>query len=179
MANASELADDLRELKDDLPEALSDASKQGLERTERTSKSTIRSKDIEYEGDLRRSHRIVPNDNGGHTLKVGGSAAPHATLTEFGTGTHFEQYTGETQFGPYDAPSLGPTLIQNISEWVDKKGIQANHVPQSDLGYVIAVSIANSGTSRQPYLGPAWFATEDDVKKEHRRAVNKAVQGFY
>lgn len=176
MSSGAELAADYREFKDDLEDNLSDASRVGLEETERTSKGIIRANDAQASGDLLDSHRIVPNEHGGHTLKVGGREAPHAPLVEMGTGSEYKQYTGETTFGPYDAPSLGPNLIQNIEEWVDRKGIQANHVPQSDLGYVIALSIAESGTSRQPFLGPAWFMTKDDVKNEHRRAVKKSVR---
>lgn len=85
--------------------------------------------------------------------------ANYAADVELGTGV----------YGPQGQPSNNLPPVLDILQWIRVKRIQPNDPKMSerDLAWVIAKSIASTGTKPQPYVGPA--AT--DNRADARRSV--------
>lgn len=122
------------------------------------------------------------------TVSAGGPEAPYVPFVEFGTGNRTERtWKGSSNLAldplayppgfPYSAPDISPGMVANIIEWVETKPV----VPQDDispreLGYRIAATIAEEGTYAHPFLRPAWFHNELQIKQAARNALSKATR---
>lgn len=121
-------------------------------------------------------------------VSAGGPMAPYAPFVEFGTGSRTERtWKGASNLNvdptayppnfPYSAPSMGPGMVANIIEWVRTKPvIPSDEMTQEELGHRIAASIAEKGTYAHPFMRPAWFHNELQVRQAARNALSKAVR---
>jgi len=118
--------------------------------------------------------------------------APYAAVVEYGSGDRRERSgpdaipfvpigadEGRPAQYPFDSPDIKNIsgFAYYIEQWMRAKGIQ----PDGDRTYrqsslAIAKVINDRGTYAHPYLRPAWFDNELQVKKAARNAVRNAVR---
>jgi len=116
------------------------------------------------------------------------SIAPYAAIVEFGTGT-YDEWRGSRHVGPpvgdemppqypFDTPSESelPMIASYIKQWMIAKGIQPEKGSIQASSMAIASKIVDQGQYAHPYLRPAWFDNELQVKKAARNAVRNAVR---
>lgn len=152
-------------------------------------------RDADWRGKLARSLSMdVRSDSGGPTLvvSVGGENpnADYAPYVEFGTGSRTEETTNRAPTTglimepgsyppswPYDAPGMSPGLVANIISWVETKPVEPDdpNMTDEELGYLISSVIAEEGTYAHPFLRPAWFENERQIRQAARTAIRKAT----
>jgi len=114
--------------------------------------------------------------------------APYAAIVEFGTG-RYDEWRGSRPVGPpvgdemppqypFDTPSESelPIIASYIKQWMIAKGIQPEKGSIQASSMAIASKIVDQGQYAHPYLRPAWFDSELQVKKAARNAVRNAVR---
>lgn len=93
------------------------------------------------------------------------AGAQHAHYVELGTG----------RFGPNGTPSgkISPAMVANLADWIDVKNIEPDDPSMSDadLAWLIAQSIARSGTPQQPFFAP----TLDELSVRGSLLMNQAI----
>lgn len=116
------------------------------------------------------------------------SIAPYAAIVEFGTG-RYDEWRGSKKAGPptgdemppqypFDTPSESqlPIIASYIKQWMIEKGIQPEKGSIQASSMAIASKIVDQGQYAHPYLRPAWFDNELQVKRAARNAVRNAVR---
>lgn len=116
------------------------------------------------------------------------SIAPYAAIVEFGSGTRTSNEwidapsakppeTFPSQY-PFDAPDIENVsgFAYFIEQWMREKGITPKYDSYRASALAIAKTINERGTYAHPYLRPAWFDNELQVKKAARNAVRNAVR---
>lgn len=147
--------------------------------------------DADYSGNLKRSLSLdVERTPDGPKLTIGTNAAiaPYAPFVEFGTGSRTEQTFGASlptyepdsyppNF-PYESPAMSEGLVRNIVEWVQEKPVipRDDSMTQKDLGFAIAATIVNKGTYAHPFMRPAWFQHELEIRQAAQNALGKVVR---
>lgn len=114
--------------------------------------------------------------------------APYAAIVEFGSGTRSDvAWRGSVKAGPPDQyppdyPFNAPD-IDNLSgfayfieQWMREKGVTPKYGSYRASALAIAKVINDRGNYAHPYLRPAWFDNELQVKKAARNAVRNAVR---
>ena len=118
------------------------------------------------------------------------SIAPYAAVVEFGSGPNSNiSWKGSRQMPPPDADDTPPGYpfsapdIDNISgfayyieQWMKKKGVPPKYDSYRASALAIAKAIDQHGNYAHPYLRPAWFDNELQIKKAARNAVRNAVR---
>ena len=94
--------------------------------------------------------------------------ADYSVMVEEGTGTH----------GPEKQASGRMPPVNQIRDWVKDKHLVPNDPTMSpaNLAFVIARSIAEGGTRKQPYLGPAFEVHKDAIAREIDAAIDAAIE---
>lgn len=120
---------------------------------------------------------------GEHRIRI--IASPHyAPYVEYGTGSRgriTDPYPDHKQF---NAPGLmdgqpPPGLLRNIHRWVmTKPGFIGpfGGISRDQVAYLIARTIARIGTNAHPYMRPAWFANEVQLRQAVRMEVKRTVR---
>lgn len=149
--------------------------------------------------------RVRDDDNMEFAVGVPLSKAPYAAIVEFGSGsrtnTPWEQSRGyglgsgtgsAVPLGfPFEAPDIPHDtenpynisgypkfagFVGHIEEWMKRKPVE----PQSGDLYTSAVAIAAAiiqhGNYAHPYLRPAWFDTERQIKRAADHALKNATR---
>jgi len=116
------------------------------------------------------------------------SIAPYAAIVEFGSGSRSDvAWRGSEKAGPPDQYPTGYPFsapdVDNISgfayyieQWMRAKGVTPKYDSYRASSLAIAKVIADRGNYAHPYLRPAWFDNELQVKKAARNAVRNAVR---
>ncbi len=117
------------------------------------------------------SSLLVNAINGIQTAPLEGlvlAATDYAQAVEEGTGVY-----GET-----GRPSGKMPPVANIMDWIKVRRIQPDDpdMDQKDLAFVIARSIARSGTPPQPFMTPAFEKHRDRFRRRVEAAVEMALQ---
>lgn len=140
------------------------------------------------------------------TVYVDTEMAAYAAVTEYGSGSHgtrsfsrgndvpsrWPTMDSQTPIGyPYEAPDFdynedNPAstdgypkfygFVKAIQEWMEEKNLQPHTGSTFISAAYIAASIVENGTFAHPYLRPAWFDNELQIKKQFRNAIRKAVR---
>jgi hypothetical protein len=121
------------------------------------------------------------------------SIAPYAAVVEWGSGrlsnTPFpesenvpsdwpaDSSSTPDQY-PFDAPSIGNIsgFAYYIEQWMRDKGIEPDTGSYRLSALKIAETINKVGTFAHPYLRPAYFDNERELKKAARKAVTNATR---
>lgn len=197
--NVYDVIGDLEDVKDDIEDEMMRGLRADMQRLAQRAKNNVRD-DADYTGQLLRSigHRVYKRNVSEKIVgrvRASGRIAPYAPLVEFGTGSHdlqtapgvdSEQPRPPMEGSPIDFPYAAPTittddqfkgLVGNIIEWVENKPVfpRNEDMTQEDLGYAIAASIVANGTYAHPFLQPAWFQTELEIRQGNRAALADAV----
>lgn len=114
--------------------------------------------------------------------------APYAAIVEFGSGSRTEnewpaapstkppeEYPSQFPFNAPDIDNLSGFAFY-IEQWMRTKGITPKYDSYRASALAIAKTIKDRGTYAHPYLRPAWFDNELQVKKAARNAVRNAVR---
>lgn len=116
------------------------------------------------------------------------SIAPYAAIVEFGSGRRSdvgfrgsakalppEEYPPQY---PFDAPDIDNLsgFAYFIEQWMRKKGVTPKYDSFRASALAIAKVINDRGNYAHPYLRPAWFDNELQVKRAARNAVRNAVR---
>lgn len=116
------------------------------------------------------------------------SIAPYAAIVEFGSGPRSDvAWRGAPNAGPPDEYPRGYPFrapdIDNISgfayyieQWMKEKGVTPQYGSYRASALAIAKSINDRGNYAHPYLRPAWFDNELQVKRAARNALRNAVR---
>jgi hypothetical protein len=131
--------------------------------------------------------------------------AAYAAIVEFGSGRRTnEPYSGATARGlgvgpgsavpagfPFESPDIdydeqdptntagNPTFygfVKYIEEWMREKPVQPQLGDYFVSAAYIAASIVEQGNYAHPYLRPAWFDNELQIKRAARNALKNAVR---
>lgn len=114
--------------------------------------------------------------------------APYAAIVEFGSGTRSDvAWRGAPNAAPPDEYPAGYPFsspdIDNISgfayyieQWMREKGVTPKYGSYRASALAIAKVIDQRGNYAHPYMRPAWFDNELQVKKAARNAVRNAVR---
>lgn len=116
------------------------------------------------------------------------SVAPYAAIVEFGSGSRSDvAWRGAPNAGPPDQypadyPFKSPN-IDNLSgfayfieQWMRTKGVTPKYGSYRASSLAIAKAIDDRGNYAHPYLRPAWFDNELQVKKAARNALRNATR---
>lgn len=192
--NIGDVIADVEDTKEDLHKNLKRTARTQMGAVQMQAKSNV-GLDAEWTGNLRTSISLDMDDRGDEiTVSVGTDSgrAPYAPFVEFGTGMRSAlSWSGSLPFlpadegttpppgFPYDAPTMGPGMVQNIIEWVETKPVipRDDDMSQRDVGFAIAAKIAEQGTYAHPFLRPAWFRQERIFNFAMRKAVRKTFRG--
>jgi len=157
--------------------------------------------DAELSGQLRsairmRTHQLRP---GKTRVKVGvrGSMVPYAAITELGSGNKTLETTDKApsqrvpnrpmdekpQGFPFKSPDISPdkrnpkflAMAGHIEDWMRQKGIQPEKGSYRASSLAIAHEIVTQGTYAHPFLRPAWFEHELEVRQMARQVVRDAA----
>lgn len=149
--------------------------------------------DADWKGRLRKSIKLdtdsISSTEDRVRVYADSDIASWAPFVEFGTGSR----TGETDGSsarfysesrldgqpigyPFDSPD-GPSsnLVGPILEWVQTKPIISSQ-PAIVVARKIAKTIVDVGTYAHPFLRPAWFQQERQIKRAAKQAVKDAVR---
>lgn len=90
-------------------------------------------------------------------------------------GKPVEQGTGI--YGPQGVPSGRMPPVQSILDWIRVKNVKPNDpdMSEEDLAFLIARSIAVTGTPPQPYAEPAFRHNKDQAMKRIDDAIDRLV----
>lgn len=187
-SNVDAVIADIEDTKEDLENYLRHEVRTAMEVVETDARILIES-DADWQGNLARSLSTDSSFEDGRisvSVSTGTGLAPYAPFVEFGTGSRTEQHArvfrGTTPERyppgfPYKAPDMSPGMIASIVEWVETKPIiPRNDITEKQLGYQIAATIAKKGTYAHPFMRPAWFQNELQVRQAARNAIRKAVR---
>ena len=153
---------------------------------------------------IKKQETVVDDQTLSFSVYTDATIAPYAALVEYGTGnkgnptqTRAESasVTGEMSRKPvdypYDSPSIplneeNPTdvsgypafagLVSTIQEWMTTKGISPNKGSTFVSAVFISKEIIENGTYGHPFMRPAWFETELQIKKAASNALRNAVR---
>jgi len=120
------------------------------------------------------------------------NVAPYAKMQEYGTGSYFGRggsWGYNVPVNPYEAPSFSVNLIRNIEGWIMLKPGFYGEQNYSPFGREDAIKVAYNiaeptkddpltGTPPQPFMRPAWFASEEQIKTDFHLRVKRAVARF-
>ncbi|WP_255680918.1 HK97-gp10 family putative phage morphogenesis protein [Natrinema sp. DC36] len=135
-----------------------------------------------------RSHGVKTEQRVGEMMFSVGTdkkIAPYAPFVEFGTGARSDEkgptsvLTGKPHEHPpgypYDSPDVSPSeLMGSILEWIKTKPIETDNIWAS--ARKISETIVKLGTYAHPFLRPAWFKHELNLKRAVRSAVKKTFR---
>lgn len=157
--------------------------------------------DAELSGQLRSALRIKryerEGENARHVVGVRGSMAPYAAIVELGTGNKTLETTEKapsqdvpnremddkpTGF-PFDSSDINPdkrnptftAFAGHIEDWMKEKGIQPEKPSYRASAFAIAYEIITEGTYAHPFLRPAWFEHELELRQAARQIVRDAA----
>lgn len=189
--NIGQVRRDIQDVKDDIRSDIPTAIVAAMQTLKSDMIASVKY-DSDWRGNLVRSIQshgvdVTPTGNGEYEISVGtdASIAPYAPFVEFGTGKRSGQHarampTSVDEYPegyPFDPPPMHPDLVDEIIEWVKTKPvIPKEDMSQEELGFTIAATIVEKGTYAHPFLRPAWFRNELQIKKAARNAVRKAVR---
>lgn len=116
------------------------------------------------------------------------SIAPYAAVVEFGSGSRSDVGWREAPNAgppsmyppryPFDAPNIDNIsgFAYYIEQWMREKGVPPEYGSYRTSALAIAKTIDDRGTYAHPYLRPAWFDNELQVKRAARNAVKNATR---
>lgn len=157
--------------------------------------------DAELSGQLRNALRMKryerTGENARHVVGVRGSMAPYAAIVELGTGNKTLETTDKapsqdvpnrpmdskpTGF-PFDSPDLDPdkrnpkflAFAGHIEDWMREKGIQPEKGSYRASSLAIAHEIIEEGTYAHPFLRPAWFNHDLELRQAAKQVVRDAA----
>lgn len=158
--------------------------------------------DAELSGQLRQSIRMRTSnyDTNRWQVKVGvrGNMVPYAAITELGSGNKTLETTQKapsqdvpnrtmdekpTGF-PFNAPRIEPdkrnpkflAFAGHIENWMRQKGIEPEKPSYRASALAIAHEIVTEGTYAHPFLRPAWFEHDLEVRQAARQVVRDAAK---
>jgi hypothetical protein len=159
--------------------------------------------DADYSGNLRSSIRTWSTDFGRegdkrHRVGVKSKAAKYAAIVELGTGNHTLQTTDKAPSQsvpnrqmdeppadfPFSAPTINPDpsnptfmgFVGYIEQWMRRKGITPEKGSYHASAMAISYSIIENGTYAHPFLRPAWFERELELRQLAQQVVRDATR---
>lgn len=109
---------------------------------------------------------------------------PYAAFVEYGVGPKgamTDPYPGHVQYktaGLIDG-NPPPALVRNITAWVLTKPSfigPFGPMDRNQVAWAIAKNIARVGTNAHPYMRPAWFQNEIQLRRAVQTAVRRTVR---
>jgi hypothetical protein len=158
--------------------------------------------DAELSGQLRQAIRLrkrrVEENRWRLTVGVGNNMADYAAIVELGTGDNTLTTTEKAPSKdvpnremdrppadfPFNSPNIrpekdNPTFLAfagHIEDWMREKGIKPEKGSYAESSFAIAHEIIMNGNYAHPYLRPAWFERELDVRQTARSVVREATR---
>lgn len=158
--------------------------------------------DAELSGQLRQSIKMSRTklSTGKTRLKVGvrGSMAPYAAIVELGTGNKTLETTEKASSQsvpnrkmdnppkdfPFSSPNIEPDrrnatflgFVGHIEDWMREKGIKPEKPSYRASAMAIAHEIVTEGSYAHPYLRPAYFEHELEIRQVARQVVRDAAK---
>lgn len=191
--NVEHVIGDVEDTIDDL-DGVADAAELSMGTVRQLAKSYIRS-DAELSGALRNSiylERIDTEYKSRIAVGSDGRLAPYNAIVELGSGAHTLTTTEKAgsqnaypagmmdepprEF-PFKSPDVNPKKLAPIfEEWMKRKNIPPQKETYAASALAIAKSVVYYGNYAHPYLRPAWFETELQLRRAMVNALRKAVK---
>lgn len=159
----------------------------GLEFTHRLAKTKIVHEDAVASTELFRGGEV--NVLGPDKVELSWRSVDHAPFVEYGTGEkgsiRAAQGLGERST-PFPAPNNPFALVPNIVEWITVKPTFTPLGDESVFGLATGISHSiagegdgQSGTPAQPFLGPAWRKSKDDVERRVKNEIESDLKRLF
>lgn len=136
------------------------------------------------------------------TVATDSQIAPYAAIVEYGSGANTENEWKHSQNAapssstppgyPYESPDIDTSpeekkyqltgypeyagFVGHIEEWMRKKPVDAESGDVFTSAVAIAWEIANKGNLAHPFMRPAWFDKELQVRNAAKNAVRNATR---
>lgn len=192
--NIDDVISDVEDVKTDIPSNLRRWLEIAMQSVLQTAITHV-ANDSLWKGNLIKSIRghgvKLEHTDDGFKLTVGtdSSIAPYAPFIEFGTGKRGRGSTPSStsvdtlpphsypQGYPFKSPS-NPTedMIDEITEWVKTKPIISDDAATpEELGIKIAHTIVERGTYAHPFLRPAYYKNQYQIKQAAKKAIKEST----
>ncbi|AGF91196.1 hypothetical protein HAPG_00010 [Halorubrum phage GNf2] len=153
---------------------------------------------------IKKDTTVVDDETLSFSVYTDATIAPHAALVEYGTGDRgnpTEVWQGSASLSdkasnkpadyPYDSPSIDYNeadpfnltgyagfagLVSTIQTWMETKPVAPQKGNVFTSAVLISRSIIENGTYGHPFMRPAWFETELQIKKAASNALRNAVR---
>lgn len=166
----SSVQKEIKNLRDNLVDNVSEGVERGANATAQEARDEVQTHNTIWRGNLLSSiytqktdiddgvrHRVVAN-------------TPYAAYVEYGTGIRGD---GDGVYN-FNAPTFDADLKSAIILWVQTRPTWFGERSVT-TAIKIAKTIADKGTHPHPFIRPAWFNTEQVVKREARRELRQTV----